>query len=188
MDLKQLIKEAHETAVSKGWWETENPFENQIANMHAELSEAWEDYRNNRGLNEIYWECKGGYDGGKTCPFKTCYQCNHNKPCGIPVELADVCIRIFDTLGEFNDVDEVERNYRSTSLIEPQTLALLIIESHDLLNNAYNLIDNKVEFLVWTIQVIEKYCLDNKIDLEKAIEMKMRFNKLRSYRHGGKKA
>ena len=45
--------------------------------MHTELSEAFEEYRHGRGLNETYYE-------------------NGTKPCGIPSELADVVIRIFD--------------------------------------------------------------------------------------------
>ena len=77
-----LCKKAHENAVAHGWWEEERSFGEQIALMHSELSEALEDFRDNRVPDEIY------YDG--------------NKPNGIPVELADCVIRIFDTCGRYN--------------------------------------------------------------------------------------
>lgn len=77
-----LCRKAHENAVAHGWWETERSFGEQIALMHSELSEALEDYRNNLEINEIYFE--------------------GDKPCGIPIELADCIIRIFDTCGKYD--------------------------------------------------------------------------------------
>lgn len=54
-----------------------------IALMHSELSEALEDMRNGRGLDETY------YEAGKV-----------TKPCGVPTELADVVIRIMHFCGK----------------------------------------------------------------------------------------
>ena len=51
-----------------------------LTNTHAELSEAWEEYRSGVDLLEVRYE---GEDG---------------KPEGFPVELADVIIRIADTV------------------------------------------------------------------------------------------
>jgi NTP pyrophosphatase (non-canonical NTP hydrolase) len=53
-----------------------------IALCHSELSEALEDYRNGRRIDAIYYE--------------------NDKPSGIPIELADVVIRVFDICGAFN--------------------------------------------------------------------------------------
>lgn len=60
-------------------------FSEVIALMHTELSEAYEEYRNKKGYNETYYEENG-------------------KPCGIPSELADVVIRVFDFCGGM-DID-----------------------------------------------------------------------------------
>ncbi|WP_254664438.1 hypothetical protein [Paenibacillus polymyxa] len=69
MSIQYLVKKAHENAVNKGWYEEPRSFGDVIALTHAELSEALEDYRNGYGLKEIYYEGQ--------------------KPCGIPIELAD---------------------------------------------------------------------------------------------------
>jgi NTP pyrophosphatase (non-canonical NTP hydrolase) len=81
MNLNELVKESHETAVEKGWWDTERNFPEQLALMHSEISEVLEDFRKNIPINEIYYEDK--------------------KPCGIPVEFADLLIRVFDTCGRY---------------------------------------------------------------------------------------
>ncbi|PYI57558.1 hypothetical protein DLM86_00945 [Paenibacillus flagellatus] len=78
-DIGSLVREAHQNAIDKGWYEEPRSFPEMLALMHSELSEALEDHRDGRGLTEIY------FDG--------------NKPCGIPIELADVVIRIFDACG-----------------------------------------------------------------------------------------
>lgn len=75
--ISELCVRAHQTAIDKGWYEEPRTFGELIALMHSELSEALEDYRAGRDLREIYYE--------------------GDKPCGVPIELADVLIRIFDT-------------------------------------------------------------------------------------------
>lgn len=128
MNLNNLIKEAYETAKEKGWHDEPIAFADYIANIHAETSEAWEEWRNNWGLNEIYYECTNKIFCDYPYQHQPCPEdCKHAKPCGIPIELADVVIRICDMCGDLG------------------------------------------------------------IDLEKAIELKMAYNKTRPYRHGNKR-
>jgi NTP pyrophosphatase (non-canonical NTP hydrolase) len=71
------MKLAHDTAVNKGWYSEPTSFPEQLANMHGELSEALQEYAKGHGYKDTYYIEDG-------------------KPCGIPSELADTVIRIFD--------------------------------------------------------------------------------------------
>ena len=89
MEIKDLAKECHKIAIKKGWWDsTERSFGDQITNMHAELSEVWEAYRDRHDLCEIWNEDDG-------------------KPEGIPIEFADVIIRVLDTCENYGiDIED----------------------------------------------------------------------------------
>lgn len=77
-----LIRESHNTAKEKGWWDESRSFGELIALMHSELSEALEVYRKegDEKVAEIY----PGYIEG------------------VPIEIADLLIRVFDMCGKYN--------------------------------------------------------------------------------------
>ena len=83
--ISALCTRAYENSKKHGFWEQKKNFSEVIALMHTELSEAYEEYRNKKWYNETYYEENG-------------------KPCGIPSELADVVIRVFDFCGGM-DID-----------------------------------------------------------------------------------
>ena len=177
MNINDLIKEAHQTAVEKGWWDKPNDFDTQITNMHAELSVAWEEYRNGNGLNDIY------YHESMSMMINTKQS---RKPEGIPIELADVIIRICDTLGHINY--NYEDSISKGILIEYDSFAKFISGCHCYLSKALDHRSYSFNWFHGLILEIETYCILQKIDLTKAIELKMAYNKTRPYRHGNKRA
>lgn len=88
LTIRELIKQAHATAVNKGWWEQLDSTDikcipEKLALVHSEISEALEAYR----ADLLYTV----FDAG-------------GKPKGFPSELADAVIRIADLCGRF-DID-----------------------------------------------------------------------------------
>lgn len=85
ISVKELIDQSHETAVDKGWWDEEFKADQNFGTFMllamGEISEAYEEYRDGRHVCEIYYRESDG------------------KPEGIPVEIADVFIRLADTVG-----------------------------------------------------------------------------------------
>lgn len=105
-NLNELAKEVHNNAVDHGWWEEERSFGEIIALCHSELSEALEEFRNGLKPKEVYTNeaAEEGMLYNKTFLEKGC------KPEGIPIELADVIIRILDYCGKENiDIEEAIR-------------------------------------------------------------------------------
>lgn len=104
MKINDLIKAAHQNALSKGWHDEPRSFGDTIALMHSELSEALEDYRNGKPLNKNWYEYKDPRFGEMTFPYPDMTWGKEpliGKPCGIPSELADVVIRVFDACGAY---------------------------------------------------------------------------------------
>lgn len=115
--LNELAKEIHENAVAHGWWEEERTFGEIVALCHSELSEALEEYRNEKEM--LY--CENKYCKDENGRFRTslisCQECFEialsarvelNKPEGIATEMADCIIRILDWCGhEGIDIDQI---------------------------------------------------------------------------------
>ena len=101
MKVNDAVSDSYQNAKEHGWHDTERSIGDLICLMHSELSEALEEHRNGRYPTEVYYNSQ-----------------KPNKPEGIPVELADCVIRIFDFCGLY-DIDlekvlETKMNYNKT--------------------------------------------------------------------------
>lgn len=108
MDIKDLVKEAHDNAVKHGFWDNPPEFGTSIALIHSELSEALEEVRAGNRIRPgqptppVYYS-GGGYVATAPGP-------NTKKPEGYATELADAVIRIADLCGHMGiDLDAVIR-------------------------------------------------------------------------------
>jgi hypothetical protein len=117
-------------AEEKGWNQglDERSFGDWCTLINSEIIEAYEDYRDHRALNEIYYELDGDTSGKKYTREEAGQIANQFwrdqsprpseapifKPCGIPIEMADAVIRIlhiaeFANFNLYNCIEEKMR-------------------------------------------------------------------------------
>lgn len=102
MYIKEMVEIAHKTAVEKGWHDKEVEIPTRLMLIVSELSEAMEDLRSGKPVNQIQWSIKDSIE----------------KPDGFPVELADVVVRIGDLCGllgiDLEEAIKAKMNYNLT--------------------------------------------------------------------------
>jgi len=110
--IKQLIQLAHGNAVNHGWWENPPTFGDLLSLVHEEVSETLGEHRNGKMPTETYYSGIKKFSATDT-KTKAVIAVSNNikgykidgitctKPEGIPSELADVVIRIFDICGYY---------------------------------------------------------------------------------------
>lgn len=92
-ELNDIAKKAYKNSSGKGWWDGARSAPELLCLVHSEVSEALEDYRNNK--------------------IET-YEDDNGKPCGFNSELADIIIRVLDMSAHYGiDIQgEVERKMK----------------------------------------------------------------------------
>jgi hypothetical protein len=138
--------------------------------MQSEVAEAIEEYRVNRGITEIYLD-------------------ENRKLCGIPVELADMVIRVADYCGKISiDLDNYSKN--TEVLTEEDGFEGGLAHINYTLSQAWATRKEPQSIAYWlgtsvrfTFELASRF----DIDLWTVIEEKTTFNRTRPYRHGGKK-
>lgn len=99
--IREWQKVIHEYAQEKGWWDRPRGIGDIFILFAGEVHEAYEEYRNGHEVTEVYFKPEAP-----------------DKPEGVPVELADVIIRIMDFAQwagiDLQDIMETKHNYNLT--------------------------------------------------------------------------
>ncbi|WP_342439997.1 hypothetical protein NSS79_15325 [Paenibacillus sp. FSL L8-0436] len=118
MLINALVKAAHVNAIRKGWWDEDRSFGEIIALIHSEASEALEDYRKGNHPGNVWYERRLPEGGIQTVLEM---ERSTDKPCGIPSELADIVIRVFDVCGRYGiDLEEAIQEKMTYNTTRPQ--------------------------------------------------------------------
>lgn len=201
MNLNDFAKEVHENAVAHGWWDEERSDGTLRSLMHAELSEALEEYRANRPM--VWHLCKHGgicehqevHCGEIGC--ETC-KLEERKPEGIAVELIDFCIRALDTMAAretkfcepLDSADVLIGDMRDVAMdaismcFQPADLPDLVDDLHTQV--ALCCRDQSFDGLTIAVGVAMAWIREQGVDPVALMREKHDYNKTRSYKHGGK--
>ena len=189
--LNEFAKEVHAVSVEHGWWEGEenNDIDTKIALIHAEWSEALEEYRAGRPM--VWFECAtttmpcdadenkcSCWDGEECCAGD-----RGSQPEGIAVELVDGVIRILDLMAA-KDMDFAQVGYICSG---KRTLPQLVAVLHYATAMSGPEDDDAASWLSGCIEAVREWLEDQGVDMDEILRLKHEYNKTRSYRHGGKR-
>ena len=173
-DLNKLSREIYENNKAKGFHEEKHSLEHMMCLVISELMEAVEADRRNSRVDYSYEEDGLAYTIMEDNEFKEWYECT-TKGC-VEEELADAVIRLLDTAGALG----VDANLFNTNLS---------VFGNSFTEKIYDIVSgvvmNKATISIpYGIGRIEKLCSSLNIDLWQHVELKLKYNSLRPYKHG----
>ena len=178
MNFDKLSQEAFETAKAHGWHDEEQPDETYLMLIITEIAEAVQADRKGRHakIDRFLSNC-GDYSG---CPFEVDFEIFIKH--GVEDELADIIIRCLDYSALRGiGLDRVP-SYVTSYCIDKS------IAKRDFPTFAYYLTFKAVNGDVTDVLArVIAYCKLKNIDIDFFVEQKMRYNKLREYKHGNRK-
>lgn len=179
-----LCQRSRDISLEKGWLNEDGtdprPFYTVTSLFHTELSEAFEDIRSNKKIDEIYYEDK--------------------KPCGVPVELADFVIRVAQYYGSAKLGEKLQSTMADIAIEERDAGGEIADEAEQLITDLHASAslawlaskgrhpvgDPLHHHAVATVTVFA-FCRKHGIDIWAAIDEKEAYNRTRPIKHGGKK-
>lgn len=175
MDLNKLRDEAYTDACKHGWHKEEHSDEHWLMLVLTEIAEAVQADRNDRHASVSRFNEEAGesfFIAYRECVSST-----------VEDELADIVIRCLDLAGL--------RNIKlSTPMPMKGNVRLDMTFPEYAFNTCHVLAMSRLPLDVRLENVIDRilfYCEAKGIDIEWFIEQKMKYNRLRPYRHGGLK-
>lgn len=194
MDFEKLKNEAFETAKAHGWHDEELSDETYLMLIITEIAEAVQADRKGKhadaGLFNADVETLDMADGYDLDVWKRDFEIYIKNT--VEDELADTVIRILDFSEVkgfgFDSVNTRARRaykwYRGNGWDIGYTFPMFC---YALISNIYDWRKPLEGDLSLVLERLLVYCKLNSIDIDFFVEQKMKYNKLRSYRHGHKK-
>ena len=181
MDLQKLSQQAFETAKAHGWHDIELPDETYLMLIITEIAEAVQADRKDRhadiGLFKALLETYTDDDAVFKYEFET-----HVKN-SVEDEICDVLIRCLDLAALRGVSLDGVTGGTQTFHVRDYSLARLCYALCCHVTAIIPLRCKITDVIAYTLA----WCSFNSIDIGFFVEQKMRFNKLRDYKHGNKK-
>ena len=182
MDLQKLSQEAFETAKAHGWHDIELPDETYLMLIITEIAEAVQaDRKDRRADTARFKECMAAIERTGDDWFMTAFAEHIDGT--VECELADIIIRCLDLAAlhgiSLDGVTEGTQTFHVRDYSLDRLCYALCCHVTAIIPLRCKIADVMAYTLAW--------CSFNSIDIGFFVEQKMRFNKLRDYKHGNKK-
>ena len=181
--LKKWSKEIYDNAVAHGWHEEQLSEEHYLGLIMTEVAEAVEADRNGKRANMPMFEKES------QTPQPVNHKKDHWKFCfelfvknSIEDEFADIVIRLLDMAYAIHG---------ETLYFVDAGMKYMYNKNKSFIENAWNFTKNTLYWYRWDISYSIIFIYDWAghlgIDLDTHIELKMKYNAMREYKHGNKK-
>ena len=179
MNLNELRDEAYSIAKANGWHEEEHSDEHWFMLVITEIAEAVQADRKN-----LHADVEAFKKYEHTLDFKENFERQIKNT--VEDELSDVVIRCLDLAGlrKFDLEEEVEA---LMEMVESIKEGSGFIDLCYALSGISTCDDSTEQKTIAIIAFVLKYCELTGIDLDFFIRTKMNYNRLRGYKHGGKR-
>lgn len=185
--LREYRDEIFEINDANGWFQEGRPFDDDIALLHSEVSEAFEAFRDWGFTDKTGELCKERVNGWHDEDTHRC------KPQGFGNEMADVLVRLLDTAYRY----KVDFPWDSLREVEPYddfdsaaSVGTHVRELHALISDlTIELNEDLSRGLQMgpTLSYVVTLCDHLELDLEAELVRKLAYNRTRGFRHGGKR-